>query len=731
MPSFLDLAHNRRTIDQLIDTMRRRQGVIPFVGAGLSFDFGFPLWEPFLLQVAGEAACSTEVNAILHLPDTDRYERAAQEIEDRLGRDIFGSRITAAFGRDIAPEEAKEAVVRTLPEIAPGPVITTNFDRVLEAAFRQENQAFDMALWGGKDELAADSLLEDQRVLIKIHGDGRHAAERVLTSADYQRHYGSIPSSPGWPPPWNDLPLPRVLRRLFISRPVLFLGCSLDGDRTMDVMARCADQLTGIAHFAALAQPADPELQAPHEAYLAARNILPIWFPPGEFARVREIVTYVREAFTRSAAPRADPRSEQRGALAVEEDRRQERMQVWRGLASAEERRRFFDRERHSLLRDAPRDLIEVADRMFDDLIENEPSEAVSVLIGKVLALRSIGEMARARQLEAEVEERLHNLGDDFNAVDWYHSKALPLVENDPVQAEQYSRESLRMAWRLDSANSLGWRRSWNLRARILTRLGKHRLARRYVARAIALARTDRKNALAQADIAVFMTTVLGIHDRENNGRRAHLVAARTLKSISPANLRLAALIHDDLGVALQGTDPTAALVEHREALWSASQGDLALDTSVTTHLNIGWLNWSNVRRDRVKEPDARRAALRRAREHFDQALSYAEVVGDPVHRADVLAQRALAICDSGDPDRALADLDEAEAVLEQHRYWGMLGMARCNRGLVLEGLDRPRAALAAYRSAEILARRAGEQALAATARSNRLNLLKRLRANR
>ena len=106
-----------------------------------------------------------------------------------------------------------------------------------------------------------------------------------LTSADYQRHYGSIPSSPGWPPPWNDLPLPRVLRRLFISRPVLFLGCSLNGDRTMDVMARCADQLTGIAHFAALAQPADPELQAPHEAYLAARNILPIWFPPGEFAR--------------------------------------------------------------------------------------------------------------------------------------------------------------------------------------------------------------------------------------------------------------------------------------------------------------------------------------------------------------------------------------------------------------------------------------------------------------
>ena len=44
-------------------------------------------------------------------------------------------------------------MVRTLPEIAPGPVITTNFDRVLEAAFRQGIQAFDMALWGGKDEL--------------------------------------------------------------------------------------------------------------------------------------------------------------------------------------------------------------------------------------------------------------------------------------------------------------------------------------------------------------------------------------------------------------------------------------------------------------------------------------------------------------------------------------------------------------------------------------------------
>ena len=89
MPSFLDLAHNRRTIDQLIDTMRRRQGVIPFVGAGLSFDFGFPLWEPFLLQVAGEAACSTEVDAILHLPDTDRYE--AQRKRSRIALDAISS----------------------------------------------------------------------------------------------------------------------------------------------------------------------------------------------------------------------------------------------------------------------------------------------------------------------------------------------------------------------------------------------------------------------------------------------------------------------------------------------------------------------------------------------------------------------------------------------------------------------------------------------------------------
>ena len=169
-------------------------------------------------------------------------------------------------------------------------------------------------------------------------------------------------------------------------------------------------------------------------------------------------------------------------------------------------RRRFFDRERHSLLRDAPRDLIEVADRMFDDLIENEPSEAVSVLIGKVLALLIDRRDGGAGQLEAEVEEDCTIWASGRSSTRSIgNSKALPLVENDPVQAEKYSRESLRMAWRLEPANSLGWRRSWNLRARILTRLGKHRLARRYVARAIALARTDRKNALAQADIAVFM----------------------------------------------------------------------------------------------------------------------------------------------------------------------------------------------------------------------------------
>jgi hypothetical protein len=64
---------------------------------------------------------------------------------------------------------------------------------------------------------------------------------------------------------------------------------------------------------------------------------------------------------------------------------------------------------------------------------------------------------------------------------------------------------------------------------------------------------------------------------------------------------------------------------------------------------------------------------------------------------------------------------------LELHQHWGLLGMARCNRGLILEELGQLDAALAAYDSANILARRAGEQGLMATVASNRRMLLTRL----
>lgn len=163
-------------------------------------------------------------------------------------------------------------------------MLTTNFDRVLEAVFEDGGQRFSEVFPGSRIHEASRAIQLHERFLLKLHGDYRDSATRVLTLGEYEREYGN-------PDPRSidfNLPLPRVLGQACGSRPLLFLGCSLRSDRTTLVIAEIARKLAGIIHFALLPGSENTRERC---AELDSWNIRPLFFPAGKYDKIDQFLS--------------------------------------------------------------------------------------------------------------------------------------------------------------------------------------------------------------------------------------------------------------------------------------------------------------------------------------------------------------------------------------------------------------------------------------------------------
>ena len=119
--------------------------------------------------------------------------------------------------------------------------------------------------------------------LLKLHGD-TSGYGRVLTSAEYTLAYSEGGN------------LPSALTAVFAQASALFLGCSLNEDRTMNLlheMSRKAGSGSPV-HYAVLAKP-DTGGLLERTKFLSMRRILPIWFQPGKYEQVEAILTLLHE----------------------------------------------------------------------------------------------------------------------------------------------------------------------------------------------------------------------------------------------------------------------------------------------------------------------------------------------------------------------------------------------------------------------------------------------------
>jgi SIR2-like domain len=255
-----------------------RDEMIPFVGAGLSVDDGFPSWSRYLRDFADEWALPPpEVEGLMA---GGQLEELAERIADKAGAD----RLEEDVRRTFTARHPVEGPASYLPAFGIRVCITTNFDSVLEQSFTDAQKPFDLILLGRDVSMTVQAALQSyKRVLIKLHGDARQPHTRVLTREEYQAAYNADRITEDV----SSGPLVDLLKEVVLNRTLCFFGCSLVSDRTLLLMKKLrAEGLLRHWHYAIMEAPRTEDLND-RERYLTERGIAAIWYPTGQYGLVK------------------------------------------------------------------------------------------------------------------------------------------------------------------------------------------------------------------------------------------------------------------------------------------------------------------------------------------------------------------------------------------------------------------------------------------------------------
>ena len=256
----LELHDNQRRFNRLKE-IYGRGAIIPFVGAGMSMPSDHPGWTKFLYQVLDETTVNKD--AFKSTITEGQYEEAAQMLSDALPAGCFLEQVENAFGGN----QQIYGIVQRLPLIFKQAVVTTNFDNVLTRCYENANVNFEEELLGLAAEGLPRALGENKRVLVKLHGKANSSHNRILTKNEYDNHYQ------------DNQALEAVIEAIS-SRTLLFLGCSLTIDRTIQCLRRIVNRKgceNVPRHYAFLMINKDEDRLARRDQ-LAAANIYPIWY---------------------------------------------------------------------------------------------------------------------------------------------------------------------------------------------------------------------------------------------------------------------------------------------------------------------------------------------------------------------------------------------------------------------------------------------------------------------
>lgn len=207
--------------------------LVPFVGAGLS-QFAYYSWSALLNELTKNITNRNDFRKIKGLikQGGKHYLEVAQYLEDlrmpsNLARDI-ANLFSPKKLKDKEDQLTKEPIW-LLPLLFAGFAITTNFDQTLETVY--ENN-YHLCKIFEHDQLSLLNQylnqVNDYPGIFKIHGtvsgDYIEYDHIVFTENQYKKFYG------------DGYTLTEALKKCLEQKTILFLGCSLSQDCTMDIL---------------------------------------------------------------------------------------------------------------------------------------------------------------------------------------------------------------------------------------------------------------------------------------------------------------------------------------------------------------------------------------------------------------------------------------------------------------------------------------------------------------
>ncbi|AMJ40915.1 SIR2 family protein [Anaerotignum propionicum] len=212
---------NKDVFEEILEHMKNNN-LVPFVGAGLS-SFVYPCWSDFLKEIAKKLS-ERDYDSIEFLLKEFKYEEAASLLCDKRGYSNFNADISRIFSEtELNEVNLYKQAVYILPKLFNNLVITTNIDRILERVF-SENKKEIFSCFPGNSEPFISAMKRGTPTIFKIHGDISSKNNLVLTKEQYDETYV------------EDCTLIDQLSQCFENKIHLFLGCSLQADRTVPIL---------------------------------------------------------------------------------------------------------------------------------------------------------------------------------------------------------------------------------------------------------------------------------------------------------------------------------------------------------------------------------------------------------------------------------------------------------------------------------------------------------------
>lgn len=211
-----------RDYDTIIDTLRSGD-CVPFLGAGASLGY-----EGVSLPTGGELARKLAEECGYHGYGSDDFLRICQFYELKRG--------PAALRRAIIrhlriPDVKPSAVHRTLARFPVTHVLTTNYDELMEEAFRDAGKSPHVAVYNilaaTTEEVRAGT--EECPIVYKMHGSLDQPTSMICTEDHVVQFLARLIH--------EEPPLPNSIKELFENRSLLFIGYGLR-DWNVRVMIR-------------------------------------------------------------------------------------------------------------------------------------------------------------------------------------------------------------------------------------------------------------------------------------------------------------------------------------------------------------------------------------------------------------------------------------------------------------------------------------------------------------